>query len=204
MKVKRKQIVCVLIATVVLALVFAFVYRVWSRWSYSHQLVDAARGCDTSRLQSLLAAGASPNVPAVKWKGWTVGEPYREQDYALSVAASRGCVEGMKLLVENGALLEVEDSEGMNSLALAARWGQSTAVEYLLDVGADVQHTDDAGRTALHWAARYGEPESVRLLLSSGAAARRTDLYGYTPKELAEKRSDKDGRDIVQIFSALP
>ena len=195
----RKSIVGIIIVSILV-----LVYLAWSRSSNAGQLVDAARKCETERLKSLLNAGVSPNVPAVSWKGWSVGEPYRQKDYALSVAASEGCVEGIELLYANGASLESEDSEGMTALALAARWSQPTAVGWLLENGADLQHTDEAGNTALHWAAGFGDPESVRLLLSSGAQAHRSNLYGYTPKKRASMRSDQDGQDIVKIFKTLP
>ena len=195
----RKSIVGIIIVSILI-----LVYLAWSRSSNAGQLVDAARKCETERLKSLLESGVSPNVPAVSWKGWSVGEPYRQKDYALSVAASEGCVEGIELLYANGALLESEDSEGMTALALAARWSQPTAVGWLLENDADFRHADEAGNTSLHWAAGYGDPESVRLLLSSGAQARRSNLYGNTPKKLANMRLNKVGQEIVLILDEFP
>ena len=192
------------LATILVTAISVFAYRAWSRSSGADQLVEAVRTCDISTLKSLLKAGVPPGIPAVNWVGLSVGEPHRVKYYAMSVAASEGCVEALELLEAHGASLGAEDSEGMTALDLAARKGQPASVEWLLQHGANVGHRDDAGRTALHWAAGYGDPASVQLLLSHGANPDLSDSYRLSPRGLARKRSDKNGKHIVQIFSVQP
>lgn len=56
---------------------------------------------------------------------------------ALHIAAQEGSLEGMALLVENGARLDVVDERGMTALHYAVECGWEAVVAGLLESGAD-------------------------------------------------------------------
>jgi ankyrin repeat protein len=81
----------------------------------------------------------------------------------LGDASKEGCIEVVRLLLENGADIHVQKDY---SLRLASFYGHVEVVRLLLESGADVHADDDY---ALRLASFYGHVEVVRLLLASGA-----------------------------------
>ena len=99
---------------------------------------------------------------------------------ALHVAAEKGHVEVVRLLLEAGAKQDAVDSNGATALHRAAKRGHSEVVRLLLEAGADTGRTNDVTVTALHLAARGGHLEVVRLLLETGAKQDVVDSNGKT------------------------
>ncbi|KAI3384123.1 hypothetical protein SNEBB_000255 [Seison nebaliae] len=68
---------------------------------------------------------------------------------ALHVAAAKGYMTPMKLLIECGANIDAKDVDGWTGLHAAAHWGVKEAVDLLADSGANFDIKNIAGQTPL-------------------------------------------------------
>lgn len=101
---------------------------------------------------------------------------------AFFMAADRGDLAMMQLLVEHGADPHIPNADGVTALMVATGLGRGpendeagtqedalAAVAYCIELGMDVNTVDANGETAMHGAA-YGQwPEMVRFLHENGA-----------------------------------
>lgn len=81
---------------------------------------------------------------------------------ALSYAAGRGDISGVKRLLESGSNVEEPDDFGCTPLYMAALRGSAKIVDLLLSKGAEINAQNKDGYTALMKAAQYGHAETVR------------------------------------------
>jgi len=88
--------------------------------------------------------------------------PDREGHTPLHMAALRGHLPSVKLLLDSGADVNFANHQGDTPLMVAS---YPKVVEFLLDHGADAKMKNQLGMTALAFAARRGQAESVVLLL---------------------------------------
>lgn len=117
----------------------------------------------------------------------------RKEQTPLGKAASlHGDVRMVKLLVKNGADVDVVDRGGFTPIITAARNGHAALVRYLLSKGALVNRRTLDGWTALHFAAFEGNREVAAALLSQGAEMVETPTDGQLPLQLAVLR-DRQG-----------
>ena len=113
---------------------------------------------NSALIEKLIKAGADAN--AARWNGET----------ALMIAAHSGSVDGVKLLIAQGAKVDaIESRKGQNALMWAAAEGHSDVVDALIRNGADVKAASKAGFTPLVFAAQKGDEKSVKSLLAAGA-----------------------------------
>jgi ankyrin repeat protein len=82
----------------------------------------------------------------------------------LRVAAMKGHLDIVKLLLEGGAIVDACGQTGRTALHWAALKGHRDIVKLLLDYGADSCVHDELGRTALEWALIRGREEVTNLL----------------------------------------
>ena len=114
-------------------------------------------------------------------------------DGPLAVAASRGDLKMMDLLIEFGAAVNAGPRTPLMSAV-----NHPKAVEFLLGVGADVEKRAQDGTTALFFAARGGHVESLQLLLTHGASVQVEDsIDGSTPLHVAST-----GAVVAALLSA--
>ncbi len=103
----------------------------------------------------------------------------------LHVAASKGNLEVVKLLLQRGANINTANSAGNTPLHLAVLNGHKEIVEFLVEEKADINKMNNNGQTVLHCAvARVdikGITEIVEFLLHRGAAVDLPDNDGDTP-----------------------
>ncbi|KAM9860953.1 uveal autoantigen with coiled-coil domains and ankyrin repeats protein [Aulostomus maculatus] len=104
---------------------------------------------------------------------------------AFHLAATRGHLDCLNLLLGHSVDVTATDATGKNALHLASRNGHSLCVQKLLQNNCPVGNVDLQGRTALHDAVMAGCSSSVKLLCDSGASVNATDFDGRTPLVLA-------------------
>ena len=103
----------------------------------------------------------------------------------LSIASERGCLEGVKLFVDMGALVDARAGgySGDTALMRACWAGRVKAAQFLLERGASVRSVNNQGATALLSACsfRMWIPEPIiTLLVEHGADVNATDNGGKT------------------------
>ncbi len=123
-------------------------------WGNMKQLIISSRHGDIQAVRELLNKGSDINT--FDSFGYT----------ALMAAAMRGHTHVMKLLLEQGAKLEMQDKgtgkesspkgktvyhSGRTVLILACMARQPESAKLLLEHGANINAQDDNGRTALMW-----------------------------------------------------
>lgn len=86
-----------------------------------------------------------------------------------------------KLLIDNGADVNMINSEGDSALSVSATNGRNDVVSLLIAKGSNVNSRDKVGRTPLLRAAAHGHEATTRLLLENGAHVNSRDQYGCTP-----------------------
>ena len=95
----------------------------------------------------------------------------RNGETMLMLAARKMHTELVKLLIDNGADLNIKGGSnyGYTALMYAVKEGNTEIAKLLLDNGADLNIKDSFGYTALMFAVREGNTEIVKLLLDNKA-----------------------------------
>ncbi|CAD8139697.1 unnamed protein product [Paramecium pentaurelia] len=93
----------------------------------------------------------------------------KEGNSAIHLASQNGHIECVKILIENGLLINFAGRNRMTALHFAAAYNHLELVEYLLDEGARINAKDKFGRTPLIMAARNGNLAILSKLLYYGA-----------------------------------
>ncbi len=125
-------------------------------------------------IPALVTAGADVN--AGNPNGWT----------PLMVAASRGDLEAVKLLLSAGADPDIasrtEYYSGFTAVMAAAFYGHPEVAEVLVATGIELDAVDNHyyGETALMLAVKRGIPETVKVLLAGGADVNVANRNGVT------------------------
>lgn len=115
-----------------------------------------------------------------------INEKTNEGITALHYAAYKGNITIAKLLIQNGAVVEMVTNRGKNVMHLAAEGNQPSIMYYFIAYQAqDIISIDDYGSTPLHWACYAGAEEAVLFLLSLKANIDAKDKEGITPLNLA-------------------
>jgi ankyrin repeat protein len=104
----------------------------------------------------------------------------------------------MKVLLDEGANIELSGVDGYTTLHLAVFNNQPAATAFLLEHGAKVDALDMGGGTPLHLAAYYGNAECAKILLAHGANAVLKDNDGQTPLMVAEIPADSPSDPSVE------
>ena len=111
---------------------------------------------------------------------------------ALIDASKNGDLEKVKLLIENGANIEVKDNNGDTALILASYYRYLEIIQYLVEKGANINATNDNGWTSLMYASKYGELETIKYLLENGADVNIKNKNGNAALDLAKIEDIKE------------
>jgi Ankyrin repeats (3 copies)/Ankyrin repeats (many copies)/Ankyrin repeat len=115
----------------------------------------------------------------------------------LHGACRGGQLECARLLLENGADVDVRDDDEEAALHLASEVGRLEVVQLLLHHNADVNAKGNVGWTALHNASHRGYTEVAQLVLEHGADVNAQTTYARTPLTLA---SGSGRLDVVRLL----
>lgn len=129
-----------------------------------------------------------------------VNESNEEGFTPLGLAAHFGHVDAVKVLLENGADVNLKPPSRFQNTAIdAAVAGNAPAevVRVLLAAGADPKVRSEANYTTLHKAAAHGNIEIVRMLLDAGADPEATRDGGHRPIDDAR---EEDHAAIVRLL----
>uniref|UniRef100_A0A8B9K5L5 Inversin n=1 Tax=Astyanax mexicanus TaxID=7994 RepID=A0A8B9K5L5_ASTMX len=145
--------------------------------------------------ETLLKAGASVN------------KADHSKRTALHLAAQKGNVRFMKLLLSRHADWLLKDLEEMTPLHLATRHSSSKPLSLLLKHMApgEVDTQDRNKQTALHWSAFYNHPEHVKLLIKHDSNIGIPDSEGKIPLHWAAHNKHPNATHTVRcILEAAP
>ena len=102
---------------------------------------------------------------------------------ALHVAASRGALDLIALLLRKGANIDTQDMFGNTPLLYAVDKNQVDAADLLIRNGASVHITDFRGNSPLHSAATQNNKEICEMLLRQGADPEAMDFGSKRPAD---------------------
>ncbi|XP_042565325.1 ankycorbin isoform X2 [Clupea harengus] len=151
-------------------------------WSKNDErLLSAVEHGEADKVASLLAKkGAS----AVKLDA--------EGKSALHVAALRGQVECLAVILAHGVDVSVIDASGFTALHLAAKNNHQDCAKKLIQSKSVVDAPDGSGKTALHHAAACGNLPIVQLLCEHKCPVNLKDAEGFTPLLLSARHAHAD------------
>jgi uncharacterized protein len=109
---------------------------------------------------------------------------------ALMMAAIKGDLAGVQLLLEHGAKV---NQPGWSALHYAAAGPEPKVVALLIEHGAEIDAGSPNGTTPLMMAAQYGSEDSVTLLLDHGADLHRRNQLDLDVISFARRA----GRDML-------
>ena len=121
----------------------------------------------------------------------------------LSVAAEKGDVDAINLLLELGAYVNAPDAVGASSLSYAVMNRQKDAVLLLLDKGADVNQQDIFGMTSLFLAVMNGDQDLFHIFVSRGAYLKHSEITVKTILHMAIISPNMNENDRVGMVEAI-
>jgi len=126
---------------------------------------------ENSQSSLLLENASMDEMNAVDHKGNT----------PLIWAVSEGRGDIVRLLVDSGADVNIQNFEGMTSLYLAVEHGDLEISTYLMENGANVNIQNETGQSAAHIASINGHLDCLQALAAHGAHLEIKDDYEETP-----------------------
>lgn len=118
--------------------------------------------------------------------------------FPLLIAAEKGNADIISVLVNAGARVNEQDSEGFSALHAAAVCRNPKILKTLIhEHHADINHCLLNGSRPIHSAASRGTAEHVRILLDAGASIDSKNDSGRTPLHWA---TDGENWDVVELL----
>ncbi|XP_041474154.1 transient receptor potential cation channel subfamily A member 1-like [Lytechinus variegatus] len=122
-----------------------------------------------------------------------------EENSVLHIAVRSRNLELVEILLQNGANVNDQKSNGACPLHEAAVTGADDIARALLRYGASIMMEDDEGMTSLHRAAMHDRCGMISLLIKEGAEIEHRDDYGFTPLICAAWKGHKGA--AAKLFS---
>lgn len=137
----------------------SIIYRVGSLFYLSDFFLNTAvKTNDIKLAEKLIRWGANPNLIIDK----------NQETSALMFASIYGYTEMVKLLIENGADVNLRDKNGATALTSSAWAGNADIVEILIKNKADINAKHNIGRTALWFAVAQNHSDVVEIIKKYG------------------------------------
>lgn len=116
----------------------------------------------------------------------------------LMYASQEGHYLIVKLILDSGADVSIQNVWGNTALILASTFGFSDIVKLLLDSGANVNQTNDFGDTPLIMAAAKNQYEVAKILIDRGAETNTSNTYGDTALSFAIENNNPRMIQLLQ------
>jgi ankyrin repeat protein len=166
---------------------------------FGHTALHAAVLCSQLGAVSVLleAAAASDADAAIA----NLADPSGQTP--LHMAAERGLMSVMELLLSHGADIKRHDGAGRTAIHICSSLGHRKCLAVLLDHSGDslIEETDNFGQTALHTAADNGQLSCTRLLLETAAEVGCRNSAGKTPYMLANSKGHYQVAQVLHEYS---
>lgn len=121
----------------------------------------------------------------------------------LHVAAARGHLKIVELLLKNGATINTEDFSGRTPFFIALKENQVEVAEFLLENGASLNIPSEDGKTPLHLAIGTENVEFVERLLKKGAKVNVIDdMSSMKPIDIAAELNNIKLVEILLKYGA--
>ncbi|XP_041487163.1 ankycorbin isoform X2 [Microtus oregoni] len=134
------------------------------------RLLQAVENGDAEKVASLLGK-----------KGTSATKHDTEGRTAFHLAAAKGHVECLKVMVTHGVDVTAQDTSGHSALHIAAKNSHPEYVKKLLQYKSPADSTDNSGKTALHYAAAQGCLQAVQVLCEQKSPINLKDADGNIP-----------------------
>ncbi|XP_005078064.1 ankycorbin isoform X2 [Mesocricetus auratus] len=134
------------------------------------RLLQAVENGDAEKVASLLGK-----------KGTSATKHDSEGKTAFHLAAAKGHVECLKVMVAHGVDVTAQDTSGHSALHIAAKNGHPEYIKKLLQYKSPAEGIDNSGKTALHYAAAQGCLQAVQILCEHKSPINLKDLDGNIP-----------------------
>ncbi|XP_054272669.1 putative leucine-rich repeat-containing protein DDB_G0290503 [Macrosteles quadrilineatus] len=115
----------------------------------------------------------------------------------LHLAAAQGHTNVVCFLLNNKAISDISDSDGMTPFLKAVDCGVKECVGLMVDSGVNISCVDNNGNTALHITARQGFFNIMSLLLKHGANCNSANNAGEMALHIA---TEQEHRDLVELL----
>ncbi|CAK6444115.1 unnamed protein product [Pipistrellus nathusii] len=138
------------------------------------RLLQAVEHGDAEKVASLLGK-----------KGASATKQDSEGKTAFHLAATKGHVECLRVMITHGVDVTAQDPAGHSALHLAAKHSHPECLRKLLQSKCPAENVDSSGKTALHYAAAQGCLQAVQVLCEHKSPVNLKDLDGNIPLLLA-------------------
>ncbi len=154
---------------------------------------------DVARVRSILKAGFPANGDVEGQRSRSVSDFIPIQN-----AAREGHNDIIKVLIDYGANINVENYWTDTALHFAAQNNNAETCKFLIENGAETEHMTEDGETALHSAARSGRVDSIEALVEMGAKIDQTNKDGETPLVVSIEANEYDAaKKLIELGADL-
>lgn len=122
----------------------------------------------------------------------------------LHLAAYKGHIEVVRVLLKAGCDLDIQDDGGQTALHRATVVGNNDVIAAVIQEGCALDRQDKDGNTALHEASWHGFSQSVKLLVKAGANVHAKNKAGNTALHLACQNGHAQSSKVLLLGGSRP